>query len=44
MSFEFNKVVRNYIELYVNKRRRLVSTMLARKEYFFPMFEEKLAK
>lgn len=44
MSFEFNAVVKNYIELYVNKRRRLVSTMLARKEYFFPMFEEKLAK
>lgn len=44
MSLEFNPVVKNYIELYVNKRRRLVSTMLARKEYFFPMFEEKLAK
>ncbi len=43
MSFEFNSVTKNYINLYVNKRRRLTSIMLARKEYFFPMFEEHLA-
>lgn len=44
MSLEFNSTVKSYIDLYVNRRRSLVSTMLARKEYFFPMFEEKLAK
>lgn len=44
MNLEFNKTVKSYIDLYVNRRRALVSTMLSRKEYFFPLFEEKLAK
>lgn len=43
-SLEYNETTKSYINLYVNKRRRLVSILLARKEYYFPMFEEKLAQ
>lgn len=43
-TFEFNDKTKAFINLYVNKRRKLTSIMLARKEYYFPMFEEMLAK
>ncbi len=40
----FNSTTRSYIDLYIRRRKKLVSILLARQEYFFPMFEEKLAK
>lgn len=42
MELSFNPVVRNYIEMYTNKRRDLVSYMLSLGEYYYPMFEEAL--
>jgi membrane-bound lytic murein transglycosylase D len=43
-TFEFNDKTKAFINLYVNRRRKLTSIMLARKEYYFPIFEEHLAK
>lgn len=42
-SLEYNKVTKNYIDLYVNRRRRSLAVFLARKEQYFPLFEERLA-
>ncbi|MGB1039522.1 MAG: lytic transglycosylase domain-containing protein, partial [Flavobacteriales bacterium] len=42
-SFNFNSVTREYIRLY-EKRRTSVSIFLARKETYFPIFEEMLLK
>lgn len=44
IHFEFNDKTKAFIDLYVNRRRKLTSIMLGRKEYYFPMFEEHLAK
>lgn len=38
----YNPIVREAIELYVNKRSSLISRMLARSAYYFPMIEEEL--
>lgn len=40
----YNSVVREAIDLYVNKRSTLISSMLARSSYYFPMIEEELDK
>ncbi len=44
MELSFNQVVRSYIEMYTDRRRDLVSYMLAIGDYYFPMFEEALDK
>lgn len=44
ITFEYNEKIKSFIDLYVNRRRKLTSIMLGRKEYYFPMFEEKLAQ
>ncbi len=38
----YNPIVREAIELYVNRRSSLISRMLARAAYYFPMIEEEL--
>jgi len=38
-SMDYNEQVRDFINLYVNKRRKQVGYMLGLSEYYFPMFE-----
>ena len=40
----YNPIVREAIELYVNKRSRLLSLMLAKATYYFPIIESALDK
>ena len=42
MELSYNKVVKQYIEMYSSRRREQVSYMLALGDYYFPMFEEAL--
>lgn len=42
ITLSYNGIVRNFIELYLVKKRSQVSTMLALSEYYFPIFEEAL--
>lgn len=42
IEMPFNSVVRNYVDLYVDRRRSLVETMLGLSLYYMPMFEEAL--
>ena len=44
IDLSYNKIVRNYIELYTNKRRKQVEMMMGMSEYYFPIFEEILDK
>jgi membrane-bound lytic murein transglycosylase D len=44
INLPFNETVRKLISFYTEKRRPLVSIMLGLSNYYFPMFEEKLAK
>ena len=40
----FNESVKKFINFYVNKRRGLVSIMMGLTNYYFPLFEETLAR
>ncbi len=40
----YNKIVKNYITLYADKKRNLTAKMLGLAELYFPMFEEALDK
>ena len=40
----FNQVVRSHIDLYVDRRRSLVETMLGMSLYYMPIFEEALER
>lgn len=40
INLTYNRIVRNYIQLYTIKRREQVCTMLGLAEYYFPVFEE----
>lgn len=40
MEMSYNKIVRNYIHMYTNRRRELVGTMLGLSDYYFPIFEQ----
>jgi len=40
----YNNIVKKYIEIYSKRRKRQVEIMLARSEYYFPIFEEILDK
>lgn len=42
INLTYNKVVRNYIDLYSVKKRDLTSRLLGLAHYYFPMFEEEL--
>lgn len=44
IDLSFNKTVKNYIELYTQKRRELTEVMLGLSTYYFPMIEEILDK
>lgn len=40
IPLDYNQQVRNYIELYVLKRRNLVRRMLALSKFYYPIFDE----
>ncbi len=40
MELDYNPIVKDYIEMYVNKRRSLVEHMLGLGHFYFPIFEE----
>jgi membrane-bound lytic murein transglycosylase D len=44
INLPFNETVRKLISFYTEKRRPLVSIMLGLSNYYFPLFEEMLAK
>ncbi len=44
MELAYNDIVRRFIEMYADRRRGQVSYMLGQGRYYFPMFEEELAK
>uniref|UniRef100_UPI0032174AEC lytic transglycosylase domain-containing protein n=1 Tax=uncultured Draconibacterium sp. TaxID=1573823 RepID=UPI0032174AEC len=44
IDLSYNKVVRNYIKMYTEKRRDQVEVMLGLSAYYFPIFEETLDK
>ncbi len=44
VDLTYNKVVKNYIKMYTEKRRDLVEIMLGLSAYYFPIFEEALDK
>lgn len=44
IHLEYNDKVKNYIDAYTMRRREHLSTILARAELYFPLFEEYLAK
>lgn len=43
INLSYNDIVRNFIEMYVVKKRMQVASMLGLSEYYFPIFEEALA-
>ncbi|MCF8427643.1 MAG: transglycosylase SLT domain-containing protein [Bacteroidia bacterium] len=40
IPLEYNEQVRAYIDLYANRKRKLVSKVLATSKFYFPIFEE----
>ncbi len=44
IEMPFNQVVRNYVDLYVSRRRPLVETMLGMSLFYMPIFEEALER
>ncbi|MDM8159080.1 transglycosylase SLT domain-containing protein [Labilibaculum sp. K2S] len=44
IDLSYNKIVRNYIELYSQRRRSQVEMMMGMSEYYFPIIEEILDK
>ncbi len=40
VDLSYNRIVKNYINLYTRKRREQVRNMLGLAEYYFPLFEE----
>ena len=44
MNLAYNSIVKNYIDLYTERRRSQVSRMLGTAQYYFPLFEATLDK
>lgn len=44
VHLSYNRVVRNFIELYTERRREQVEVMLGLSDYYFPIFEQALDK
>ena len=44
IEMPYNQIVRSYIEMYVERRRSLVETMLGLSMYYMPIFEQALEK
>lgn len=42
IEMPYNKIVRRFIDLYVNERRQQVEAMLGVSVYYFPLFEQEL--
>ena len=40
INLSYNRIVRNYINAYTQKRRNTVEVMLGLSEYYFPLFDE----
>ncbi len=40
VDLTYNKIVRNYIEMYTHKRRDIVEVMLGLSQYYFPIFDD----
>jgi len=40
IELSYNRVVKNFIDLYIKKRRERVRVMLTLADYYFPLFEE----
>ncbi len=44
IKIDYNSIVKNYIELYTVRQRKLLSKIITRSEQYFPIFEQYLAK
>lgn len=44
VSLSYNSTVKNYIAMYTNRKPKQVAVMLGLANYYFPLFEEALAK
>lgn len=44
VDLSYNKVVRNFIQMYTERKRNQVEMMLGLSDYYFPIFEEMLDK
>jgi membrane-bound lytic murein transglycosylase D len=40
VELSYNRIVRNYIEMYTKKKRKSVEVMLGLAEYYFPIFDD----
>lgn len=40
IDMSYNKIVRNYIHMYANRKRDLVESIMGLSEYYFPIFEQ----
>ena len=40
IDLTYNRIVKNFIDVYIKKRRERVRVMLTLSEYYFPLFEE----
>ncbi|MFW5819716.1 MAG: transglycosylase SLT domain-containing protein [Bacteroidota bacterium] len=40
IDLSYNRIVKNFIDLYIKKRRERVRVMLTLSDYYFPLFEE----
>ncbi|MCH5243986.1 MAG: LysM peptidoglycan-binding domain-containing protein [Lentimicrobiaceae bacterium] len=44
VKLPYNQKVKNYIDVYVNKRRQQINVMLALSQYYFPIFEQAMER
>ena len=44
IEMPYNKIVRSYIDLYIQRRPKQIANMKALSDYYFPIFEQALAK
>lgn len=44
VQLPYNQKIKNYIDVYVNKRRQQVNVMLALSQYYFPVFEQAMER
>ncbi len=44
IEMPYNKIVRSYIDLYIRRRPQQIANMTALSQYYFPIFEQKLAQ
>ena len=44
VKLPYNQKIKNYIDVYVNKRRQQINVMLALSQYYFPIFEQAMER